>query len=128
MSNSPESHTSRVVNLIETHQLSQLINQPTRVTEETRTLIDLFITNSEESILHSGVYPLSISDHNLIYAVRKISIPRSSPRYIETRSFKNFKTEEFKSDLRDANWPHIHSMNNANEAWESWKKYFLEYL
>ena len=79
MSNSPESHTSRLVNLIETHQLSQLINQPTRVTEETRTLIDLFITNSEESILHSGVYPLSISDHKLIYAVRKISIPRSSP-------------------------------------------------
>ena len=101
MSNSPESHTSRLVNLIETHQLSQLINQPTRVTEETRTLIDLFITNSEESILHSGVYPLSISDHNLIYAVRKISIPRSSPRYIETKSFKNFKTGEFKSEEFD---------------------------
>ena len=37
MSNSKESHTSRLVNLIETHQLWQLINKPTRVTKETRT-------------------------------------------------------------------------------------------
>ena len=48
------------------HFVVQRINQLTRVTSETCTIIDLFITNNDEStgIIDSGVYRVSISDHN----------------------------------------------------------------
>lgn len=61
----------------------------------TSTLIDLFTTNNKESFVYSGVYSLTISDHNLIFAVRKIGVPRQSPRFVETRNFKKFDVNAF---------------------------------
>lgn len=89
----------RLVSLMENYQLSQVINKPTRITGTSSTLIDLFITNNPDSIVNSGVCTLSISDHNLVYAVRKIGIPRKNPKYVETRNFKHFKANSFKIDL-----------------------------
>ena len=97
-----DSYTMRLINILEAYQLSQVISEPTRVTNSTSTLIDLFITNNEESVVHSGVYPLAISDHNLIFAVRKIGVRRQSPRYVETRNFKKFNANTFLSDLRNS--------------------------
>jgi hypothetical protein len=37
-------HTSKLINLLDNYQLMQLVEQPTRVIETTRTLIDHFIT------------------------------------------------------------------------------------
>ena len=62
---------------------------------KTSTLIDLFTTNNKESFVYSGVYSLTISDHNLIFAVRKIGVPRQSPRSVETRNFRKFDVNAF---------------------------------
>jgi hypothetical protein len=83
-------------------QLTQMITKPTRITSSTSILIDLFITNNTEGIVHSGVYPLAISDHNLIFAIRKIGIPRRSPRYVETQNFKKFNASTFLSDIKNS--------------------------
>ena len=100
-------------------------NEPSRVTPKTKTLTDLVITNSVESLSHSGVYPLSISDHSLIYAVRKIGIPRGQPRLIETRNFRHFNESKFKSDLINSTWPLIANFQNVNDAWSAWKEVFI---
>ena len=50
--------------------------------------------------MHSGVYPVAISEHYLIFAIRKIGVPRQSPRYVEIRNFKKFNAIAFLSDLR----------------------------
>ena len=70
------------------YQLAQLIKEPTRVNAKSQTLIDVFITNKEDNIFHSGVYTLSISDHYLIYTVRKIGLPRGQPKFIQARNFE----------------------------------------
>ena len=64
------------------YQLAGLIKGPTRVNAQSQNLIDVFITNKEDNISHSGVYTLSFSDHNLIYAVKKIGLPRGQPKFI----------------------------------------------
>ena len=46
--------------------------------------------------MYSDVYSLTISDHNLIFAVRKIGVPRQSPRFVETRNFKKFDVNAFR--------------------------------
>ena len=90
--------------------------------------INLFITNNPDSIVNSGVCTLSISDHNLVYAVRKIGIPRKNPKYVETRNFKHFKANSFKIDLINAQWPVINRISCVNEAWGKWKSVFLNIL
>ena len=58
-------------------QLEQLIKEPTRVTRQSQTLIDLAFSNrpeTSETITKSGVDHVGMSDHSLIYIDRKISI------------------------------------------------------
>ena len=64
--------TSKLNPIYELYQLSQLINEPTRVTLTTSSLIDHVVTNTPEKISHSGVVHTGISDHSLIYAIRRI--------------------------------------------------------
>ena len=93
-SNPMENHTKHILDIIINYQLTQIITDSTRVSNSSKTLIDVFITNSSKSIISSGVYPLSNNDHNSIYAIRKIGMPKGKPRYIDCCNFKNFDEKQ----------------------------------
>ena len=107
------------------YQLVQLIKEPTRVNAKSQTLIYVFITNKEDNISHSGVYILFISGHNLIYAVRKIGLPRGEPKFIQSRNFKLFNEKNFLTDLKNASWPVIKSGMEMNSTSNAWTNVFL---
>lgn len=70
--------------------LQQLIKSPTRVTDKTKTLIDIIITNSPHcDVKKAGVIRSGISDHDIIFAVRKNN--KSHQSAFETREVRNFK-------------------------------------
>ena len=93
-------------NLIELFDLSQLVTQPTRVTESSSTIIDLIYTTHPENIIESFVPSYSISDHFPICFSRKINNKIRKTDHITSRyrCFKNFNEESFITDLsRDLN-------------------------
>ena len=47
------------------NDMKQLINEPTRITEYSKTLIDLIFTNREHKIVQSDVIHTTLSDHSL---------------------------------------------------------------
>ena len=51
--------------------LSQLIKSPTRVQAKSSTLIDHIYASQEHHVIKSGVLEVGLSDHSLIYMVRK---------------------------------------------------------
>ena len=55
-------------------KLGQMINQPTRVTSDTKTLIDHMTTNRQDAISHSGVIACGISDHGMVYLNRSMRL------------------------------------------------------
>ena len=63
--------TKRIKSLYELYQLSQLIKQATRITMTTSSLIDDIVTNTPEKISDSGVIHTGISDHSIIFAIKK---------------------------------------------------------
>ena len=74
-------NSSYLINIFDIYGLSQLITEPTRVTPDSKTLIDLCITNSPEKVTNSGVIHLGISDHSLVFFVTQDSIlPYWPPR------------------------------------------------
>ena len=77
---------SKLSSIYELYQLSQLINEPTRVTLTTSSLIDHVVTNTPEKISHSGVVLTGISDHSLIYAIRKIRYFQKNDYFLEIRN------------------------------------------
>ena len=125
LSNPLEYHTLQLMDVLISFQMNQVLAEPTRVTPISKTLIDVVITNSKERLSHTGAYPLSISDHYLIYAIRKIGIPRGRPRFVEARNFKHFDESKFKNDLINATWPCIDNFQDVNRALTAWTKVFL---
>ena len=77
-----DSSTKKLIFLSALYNLEQLIKEPTRVTSTSSSLIDLVFTNQPNNISNSGVIDLGLSDHSLIYAVKKVTMPK----YRQTRS------------------------------------------
>lgn len=118
--------TSLLKSFSEVYQLEQLINEPTRCTQNTKTLIDVIYTNRPNRVVASGVLHLGISDHSLIYTIRKISIPnKTSHKRINIRNFKKFNANLFRNDLRNIPWENIDEIEDINDRWDLWKGMFL---
>ena len=69
----PTVHIKRIYNI---YNLKQIITEPTRTTSDIATLIDHIGTNKSEHILDHGVIPCGISDHDVIFAIRSMKVPK----------------------------------------------------
>ena len=98
--------------------LTQLVTEPTRVTKDSKTLIDHIYTNAEENIQRVIVKRLCLSDHYAIFCNRKHKSPvtgvmlcyvmlcyvmlcygNKTHQVITYRSFKHFEESKFLHDL-----------------------------
>lgn len=99
------------------------------MTELSKSLIDLCITNTPDKIVHSDVLQLGIIDHSLVYVTRKTRYVRcGTKKIIEKRSFKNFNKTNFVNDLRNKEWNKIALLTDPNEMWTQWKALFVSCL
>ena len=80
--------TSHLNNIVDVYGLTQLITEPTRVTNTSSTLIDVCYTNNPDKITRSGVYHLGISDHSLVFMTRKAKYEPMPSRTVQFRNWK----------------------------------------
>ena len=79
-------------------------------------------------IRKSGVCHIAISDHSLIYTIRRLVAPRERPRIIKSRSFKNFDKVLFLKDLNEVPWDLIELSDDPNEMWSICKHLLMNVL
>ena len=60
-----------LVQLFTSYQFTQLIKTPTRITARSQTLLDHIYTTDKDKVRTSGVMQCSISDHSLVYLIRR---------------------------------------------------------
>ena len=123
-----ESYNKNTLNeIFDIYGLDQLIQEPTRVTESSSSLIDLCLTNSLTTVVVSGVIHLSISDHSLIYVVRKAHYVQTDAKIIEARTMRSFNSENFLNDLNQQPWAEVcHNAADPNKMWQIWKSLLME--
>ena len=56
--------------ILDSFSFVQLIDQPTRITANSSSVLDHILTNSEPKVVKSGVMDLSLSDHQAVYFIR----------------------------------------------------------
>ena len=121
-------HNSRLLNdIANLFTLHQLIDEPTRVSLTSSTLIDLIFTNCSDRLSCSGVYPTTISDHSLVYPYRKRSTGVQSGNHstVTYRRFKNFDPTKFRNDTFSQDWDRVKMFDNPNGMWHDWKNISL---
>ena len=79
--------------IYDTFCLAQLIQEPTRVTLDTATLIDHIAYSHPENIPESGVLKIALSDHYAVYCMRKFmgSFKRQQKTITTSHQKKNEK-------------------------------------
>ena len=78
----------------------QLIQEPTRTTENSSTLIDLIITDRKSLVTACEVIPCTnISDHDGVYAILNVKLPKYEQHFKYIRSEKTFDQTKFLQDI-----------------------------
>ena len=114
--------TMTVKSLYEQYQLYQLIDQATRITMMTSSLIDHLVINTPEKISDYSVIYAGMSDHSPVFAIRKISNINKQENTIEIRNMKNFNEHNFIKQLQEQHWEYIYFFAaDPNCVWEIWK-------
>lgn len=108
--------STKLIDMIESYNLTQLINVPTRITENSETLLDLFITTSDLRIIKVDAQDINgISDHLATVGVFNLKSIKTPPKFITRRSFKEFNEEEFRRDIFEQNWDFIYTLDNVDD-------------
>ena len=126
--NSSDPASQALVNFCTSFNLSQMITQPTRVTESSATLIDVILTSHENLIIDTKVMPSSISDRDLIYAVLKLKRKRPKPVCIMTRIFKNYQQDDFLWDISMVPWCIVDCFDDIDDRVYALNTLFSEVL
>ena len=108
------------------HNLSQLIDEPTRTTSDTSTIIDHIVTNKPTCVSESGAIHCGISNHDVTFAIRRARLPKikNQPKIIIVRKYSKFR-----NDLKSMNFDQIKNItDDPNEMWGLWKKFYTDVL
>ena len=87
---------------------TQIINDATRVTLSTSTLIDHIATNNNSNISRSEVLKTTFSDHYMAYCARKLrGAFKKEHKYIMSRKISKLNRTDFVSDVINVPWETI---------------------
>ena len=100
------------------------ITEPTRVTEKSQSLI----ASHPERFATCGNLHLGVSDHDLVFAVRKQKIPRPKAREIEYRSMKNLDEKVLLEEPRRVPWDSAYIFEDVDGLWDHWAKLYCQVL
>ena len=107
--------------------LKQLINEPTRSTEDTSTCLDWIVTNTTKNHI-AFTRNWNVSDH-LMVCIKLLGnyVTYEKVTFIG-RTYKKYDSELFKACLRGADWGPWDDCNDVNERWEFILSLLSKYL
>eukprot|EP00794_Sanderia_malayensis_P002144 gene2144-2438_t len=108
--------------------LKQLISSPTRITKESKTLIDVICCNETQNISLVKVIPAGLSDHELIGCSRKMHNVKLQSKTITCHNYSNYSPNLLCDDLKTANFEDVFRATSANHAWLYLKQILVFYF
>ena len=121
-----DNNCKHMLDLYELFSFKQLVEEPTRVTLTTSSIIDHIATTRARNIVKSGVYKVSLSDHYMVYCIRKFNrAVEKGHKMIKTRKMKNFNEEAFLADVSSICWEQMLSETDDIDVLVSnWSNFF----
>lgn len=102
--------------LIEPFDLKQIIKNPTRITDKSKTLIDLLFVKDLNKVKTVGQCDVpGVSDHFFIYMSYNIKKPKFQAYTVTRRDFRKFDLPTFQRAAEVAHWENVFSVQDVNE-------------
>lgn len=109
-------HNKDIKSIIHQNGLTQVIKKPTRITKDSKTLIDIIATNHPGNITTSDVIATSLSDHDLVACVRKLNNKKYPKKTNHCRNYQTYDAEKMRKDFENVNWIPVLTASNVNDA------------
>ena len=121
--------TKSWLQLAENLQPHQQINEPTRVSSNSATLVDHVFTSLSIKVRAVKVPKIGLSDHYPTCAVFKDGFgTKHCHTSIKYRSFKNLDEKQFLKDLNDCKWSLINEENEIDTNLDIWYDLFARII
>ena len=121
----PERGEGRILkDLEEVNNLHCLITEPTRVTANSQTLLDVLLTNTPELFKRCGVFNPDLSDHHMIYGEMIEKVRKHRPKKITFRQTKNTNFELLNQELLNAPWHVGDIFSSVDDKYDYWNGLF----
>ena len=98
------------------NQLAQIISDTTRNTNNTKTLLDIILTD-DKHVANSGTLDMMMSDHQSIFVIKKKSREKREEAHFVGRSYKDFDIHSFKERLCALDLDDIFEIDDPEEIW-----------
>ena len=118
-------NTTTLNTICHTYHMDQLINEPTRTTLHSQSLLDVVLTTNKERICDSGVLCHSMSDHSAIYCIYQSAV-RSQANFVTYRDMKHFCANRFRCDLHKVPWMVCEVFDDVDDQYHTWYTLFME--
>ena len=113
-------------NFLTINHLSQHITEPTRITPEVSSTLDLLISNHLYLVEGTKVEaPVHTNDHRTISGMLKLKIPKPHAYKREMWDFKHGNFDQFRASLDENNWDTCLETDDIDVACERWSDTFL---
>ena len=117
--------TDDFINMMFSNSLCPLISKPTRITNQTATLIDnIFSNNVEPNAFLHGIFFTDISDHLPIFCIDFSSKIHSQPKHITYRDYSQRNLSRFINDINIVNWLDVLNSDEPQDAYTKFHNKF----
>ena len=106
--------------LEDTHGLTCVITRPTRITNNSQTLINVILTNNPELFKDCGVFDVGIGDHALVYGLMKEQNGFYESKVLTVRSSKDLNEKESQMDFGMAPWHVSRIFDSIDDQYSYW--------
>ncbi|KAK9738914.1 hypothetical protein QE152_g9517 [Popillia japonica] len=119
-----------IVNLFESFNMRPLINEPTRITADSATLLDNIFTNVARDDLEVIIGDSGVSDHcyQLIHAGLGSCDCPVVAKFVEKRIYNHANISRFQSLLNSEDWSRTYSSSDPNVCFENFHNTFKYYF
>lgn len=110
---------------LESYNMTQVLNEPTRITNTNSTLIDPLFISKNIKLISCGTSDNNISDHRLVYGILNTSDSKLPPKFLTYRCFDNFNHQLFLEHLSSLNWNELLYESNIDRKVDILNKFII---
>ena len=116
----------KMIQLCDRENLQYLINEPTRITDTTATILDQILVNCPNFVQRVEVFPpVSTNDHSTVGVHLNFKIKKEAAYERKVWLFKDADFDKFREALLKADFDKCFEDNNVNKACDKWTETFL---
>ena len=116
----PNEHSARLLRDIASNlSLRQLIDQPTRLIQNSSSILDLIMISRSVGVVDCGVSEeLDVSDHFMVWATLRIARPSCKARVALSRNIHSIQPSDISSELLGIDWSPVFGAAHVDEMVE----------